>query len=274
MAKRICNIEDCGQPHRARGYCMTHYNEWHYHRREPLAKAEGMTACPVCGGEIPPKRGSGPTATYCSAPCRREAAKVAPSAANRAARRSESQRIARAERPDRACLQCLTPISGSESAKRIYCSTRCSKRATFLRETRPCTVVDCERVLLAKGLCRKHYNAQHPNAKTWKKNGDPEVRRAALRRKTQKRRAARFDPEAEDIDRDQIGERDGWACGLCGQRVRKALTYPHPRSPSLDHITPLSLGGKHVKSNVQISHLACNVAKGNRGGGEQLLLIG
>jgi 5-methylcytosine-specific restriction endonuclease McrA len=44
--------------------------------------------------------------------------------------------------------------------------------------------------------------------------------------------------------------------------------------PSLDHIEPLSLGGKHVPENVQITHLACNMAKGNRGGGEQLLLIG
>ena len=42
------------------------------------------------------------------------------------------------------------------------------------------------------------------------------------------------------------------------------LAYPHPRSASLDHIEPLSLGGQHVHSNVQLAHLDCNMAKSNR----------
>lgn len=95
-------------------------------------------------------------------------------------------------------------------------------------------------------------------------NGSPEAKRRSDRKRTQWRRAKLRDPAAEQIDRDDIGDRDGWGCGLCGSPVDQALTYPHPDSPSLDHVVPLSRGGLHVESNVQISHLTCNVRKGAR----------
>jgi 5-methylcytosine-specific restriction endonuclease McrA len=72
----------------------------------------------------------------------------------------------------------------------------------------------------------------------------------------------------------EIAERDGWRCHLCGDRVKRGLAWPHPQSASLDHVIPLSRGGLHDPVNVRLAHLVCNVAKGNRGAGEQLLLIG
>lgn len=53
-----------------------------------------------------------------------------------------------------------------------------------------------------------------------------------------------------------------------------ALQYPHPMSPSLDHIEPLSLGGAHDPANVRLAHLKCNNDRSNRGGNEQLMLVG
>jgi hypothetical protein len=38
---------------------------------------------------------------------------------------------------------------------------------------------------------------------------------------------------------------------------------PRALSPSIDHIVPLSRGGQHVKANVRIAHLWCNVEKNN-----------
>lgn len=32
--------------------------------------------------------------------------------------------------------------------------------------------------------------------------------------------------------------------------------------------------GKHDPANVRLAHLGCNSVRGNRGGGEQLLLVG
>lgn len=69
---------------------------------------------------------------------------------------------------------------------------------------------------------------------------------------------------SETIQSLNVYERDGWICGLCGLPVDDYLTYPDPRSASLDHVTPLSLGGSHMLENVQLAHLGCNVQKGAR----------
>jgi 5-methylcytosine-specific restriction endonuclease McrA len=72
-----------------------------------------------------------------------------------------------------------------------------------------------------------------------------------------------------------IAERDRWRCHLCRKAVsRKLRGTSRPLSPSLDHVVPLSKGGAHDPANVRLAHLRCNLSKGNRGGGEQLSLIG
>lgn len=96
---------------------------------------------------------------------------------------------------------------------------------------------------------------------------------SATRERDHKRRARLRGNTAESVKRRVVFERDGWKCALCGKRVLKDKTSPHPLSPSIDHIIPISKGGAHSYANVQLAHLSCNVAKGNRGGGEQLALI-
>lgn len=86
-------------------------------------------------------------------------------------------------------------------------------------------------------------------------------------------RARRSGATTERVDVLAIYERDRWRCGLCRRLIDKRLAHPHPLSRSLDHIVPLSLGGSHSAANLQAAHLKCNVAKGNRGSGEQLALI-
>ena len=68
----------------------------------------------------------------------------------------------------------------------------------------------------------------------------------------------------EPIVNAEIFERDGWICQLCDAPVDRLLSYPDPGSASLDHIMPLSRGGHHVRSNVQLAHLFCNLSKGAR----------
>lgn len=90
------------------------------------------------------------------------------------------------------------------------------------------------------------------------------------RRRAQKKATTSGAP----VIRDEIAARDGFRCGICSDRVDMARVWPHPLSPSLDHVVPLSEGGTHEPANVQLAHLRCNTAKGNRGGGEQLMLLG
>lgn len=54
-------------------------------------------------------------------------------------------------------------------------------------------------------------------------------------------------------------------CGICGKPVDKSLKFPHPLSPTVDHIIPIDRGGHpSALENLQLAHFACNRAKSNR----------
>lgn len=96
------------------------------------------------------------------------------------------------------------------------------------------------------------------------------ARKTELRRIRSQRRAETFDG-VTDIE---ILERDRWRCGICGQRIGTSFKYPHPRSKSIDHVIPLSQGGDDTAANKRAAHLGCNTRRMNRGGNEQLAMIG
>ena len=54
-------------------------------------------------------------------------------------------------------------------------------------------------------------------------------------------------------------------CGICGKPVDKTLRYPHPLSPTVDHIIPIIKGGHPSDlDNLQLAHFACNRAKSDK----------
>lgn len=54
-------------------------------------------------------------------------------------------------------------------------------------------------------------------------------------------------------------------CGICGKPVDKKLKFPHPLSPSIDHIIPVDKGGHPSDiSNLQLAHLTCNRQKSDK----------
>ena len=57
----------------------------------------------------------------------------------------------------------------------------------------------------------------------------------------------------------QLAERQGGKCGLCGKPLELVGSRVH-----VDHIIPVSRGGPTVLSNLQATHIPCNLAKGNR----------
>lgn len=79
-------------------------------------------------------------------------------------------------------------------------------------------------------------------------------------RKRQRRREV-----GEEFSVDLVGNRDEWCCGICGSSVDANLDrITHERGATVDHIVPLSRGGSHELSNVQLAHRCCNSAKGDR----------
>jgi 5-methylcytosine-specific restriction endonuclease McrA len=125
----------------------------------------------------------------------------------------------------------------------------------------------------AKGLCNRHYKDERYPDQRFTFATDPEAKRRRDLVKAKRRRAAQHRADAENVDRTRVGERDGWRCGVCRRKVNQALPYPHPMSPSLDHVVPLTQGGRHTYANTRITHLTCNVTRQHHGGSEQLALV-
>ena len=61
----------------------------------------------------------------------------------------------------------------------------------------------------------------------------------------------------EAINPDDLFRRDNGKCGICSCDVSRDQV-------SIDHVVPLSKGGSHTWSNVQLAHLRCNIRRGNR----------
>lgn len=98
----------------------------------------------------------------------------------------------------------------------------------------------------------------------------PEQQRAL----NQRRRAWKAGVPSEPVSYDDLRERDGDNCSLCGEPIDFTLQWPDPMSRSRDHILPLSLGGHDVASNLRLVHLRENIARGNRLSPEEAAELG
>ena len=161
---------------------------------------------------------------------------------------------------------------------------------------RLCEVEGCESRHYAKGLCNKHWSAawhaahreeakaamaawyavhreEEKAAKAAWRAAHPEeakavsaARRAAhpekLRANKARRRARKLGNVTEPYDRADIFERDEWVCQLCNLPIDPELRYPDPGFGTIDHVTPLALGGSDEPTNVVAAHLVCNLRKG------------
>lgn len=54
-------------------------------------------------------------------------------------------------------------------------------------------------------------------------------------------------------------------CGICGNPVDFGFKFPHPLSPTIDHIIPVAKGGHPSDmSNLQLAHMTCNRQKSDK----------
>lgn len=202
--------------------------------------------CPTCDGFLPvdiPAHG-----IYCSAPCKAKARRKPPLGST--------------------VCPCGTEFQmGRKDAR--FCSRACLSRWFRDDQSRFCSTEGCGRPCRAKGLCSGCYNkgrrAVGLDAQPWN-----DRRRDAYHRRRALQAGA---STGRPVILADIRQRDASRCHLCGKRVGEKA-WPHPMSPSLDHVVPLSKGGAHDPDNVKLAHLRCNVEKGADGGNEQLLLIG
>lgn len=62
------------------------------------------------------------------------------------------------------------------------------------------------------------------------------------------------------IRRQEVFERDGYVCYLCGEPIVEKRGMD---GPSIDHVVPIVGGGTHTLDNVRTTHLRCNLIKGD-----------
>lgn len=89
---------------------------------------------------------------------------------------------------------------------------------------------------------------------------------------TKDRRVRKINSNERDngITLERLYQRSGGVCAICGGvcdwnnfHVIDGTFIADNNYPSIDHIIPLSKGGKHKWSNVQLAHRICNTKKGN-----------
>ena len=169
----------------------------------------------------------------------------------------------------RPCRRCRQPFHVTQFNERRC--PNCQGRDKAWRPA-PKDVVECQCPVCGKQRAETARRGRHDTFCS------PDCRVAARlgysRFHREKRRALMMDAYVAPVDRAEVYARDKYRCHICGDRVDMALTFPDPMSHSLDHVVPLSRGGTHEPANASLAHLGCNVRKGNRGGGEQLALIG
>lgn len=165
----------------------------------------------------------------------------------------------------RWCRPCRTARYRLQARMPLRGSTRCSLcgAATILRQ-KGVPRTRCDDCATAMGRER---------SERWKRR-HPEKVSACARRMRQRRRARLAGVENERFSAESVFERDKWRCGICNRKITAGLRHPHPLSASLDHVIPISHGGPHTRANTRASHLRCNIRRNNRGGNEQLALIG
>ena len=121
----------------------------------------------------------------------------------------------------------------------------------------------------------KEYRENNPIKEAERKrlyNQTP-IGKATSRKRSQERRALKATVDYEDFNPNEVLERDGYRCQLCGKKTRPDYNPYHPLYPHLDHIVPLSLGGPHTKVNTQCLCRLCNLQKHNTGRGDQLRIF-
>lgn len=106
-------------------------------------------------------------------------------------------------------------------------------------------------------LRNRLYHAKHPQQSTARMAAWRAANRERAREAIRRFRTMRKNAWVEDIDMAVLYERDGGICQICKLPVERMKA-------TVDHIIPISQGGLHEYSNVQIAHGPCNSGKGAR----------
>lgn len=181
-----------------------------------------------------------------------------------------------------SCKVCLRPISNANQKKyqlankekvaarrRAYTLAKKEKVAAYkkaYREANKKKISTHRKVWYAANRERliaysKAYSETHEDKVKEQKREHKKNHRGIYNAYERKRNALKLGNRHEAYRDVDIFERDCWICQICGQKINKKLKHPNPMSPSIDHIVSLIRGGDDAPTNVQATHLRCNMRK-------------
>lgn len=174
--------------------------------------------------------------------------------------------------PTVACAGCGVTVGWG---RKKWCSDACKVQSAGRKaQQKEYIEKNAEAIKVRMQVYREtHAETARARTKQWRKE-NPEQVRINANRMGQRRRALRFAVKSEDAPIAYLHKRDRGVCGICHKKVSMKFRHPHPLSPSMDHIIPLSKGGDDSRANKQLAHFRCNIRKLNRPMGEQLRLLG
>lgn len=178
------------------------------------------------------------------------------------------------------CLECSESFSHTHKLQR-YCSDPCRYKAQWRRRSKGRCSGCGEATGYSVGLrdghlcqpCRRSAVAYRrrdiPSTQTWTCAGcgigceRPTSRGTVPKWCEACRRAVRNrEIKISGVGRFGIYNRDSWTCWLCEEPVDSALIGTKSMwRPSLDHVTPRSLGGTDGHENLRLAHVWCNAAR-------------
>jgi 5-methylcytosine-specific restriction endonuclease McrA len=183
-------------------------------------------------------------------------------ACNRVVQKEYGDRVAARTKPPvatKVCPKCERVLPASM----FFANRRCADGLSCYCKLCQNAAIDAwcernpERVCKQNREDARRYRERYPERKraqnkvTWDSNPD---RNHANHWARKARKHGAF---VERVYRARVWARDKGTCHLCGLPV-------DPCDWHLDHIVPLSRGGKHCYANVAVAHPYCNVARGAR----------
>lgn len=228
--------------------------------RDRVAKTAN---CKNCGKEF--KYNTNSNGWYCSHSCAATARAQLPETKER---RREKQLLRRTGEHspvyDRKCIECDTVYHLCRAKlSNPYCSSDCRKvwqeryKPFIIRSWKKAGILLSFKICPETGWIFKADNLSQKYAST-------EIAKRVGKRiaKAKRRARKRSNGKCDNIDPLAVFAQVDYVCQICGKQTDKTkrgtISWD---APELDHIMPLSKGGKHTLDNVQCACRRCNHAK-------------
>lgn len=254
MKERTCIV--CGKIFMPRSGTHTHCADCS--RPERHHTAPRTYVCKACGSEFTTVYGH--EQKYCSRECFRISR-----------RKKERKENPRSPRSLKVCEWCGREFESLNSSQK-YCSKECSyeggkrrQRERWKQAYKPKIIIckecgtefltecgDTHSVFCCQSCADKYSRRLEHKSKRHKKY---------MKEKKRQRKQQISDGFVEEVSYEDVYRRDFGICKICGLPVIKDKRRDPNWSGSIDHIVPVSKGGKHSISNCQLAHRVCNSIK-------------